>query len=281
MTDTPTTASGRAVPAAQRLWALGDYAHIAALLSDLGRDLVAAAGIRPGQRVLDVGAGTGNATLFAARAGAEVTAIDVTPQLMEVGKRVARAEHLRVRWIEGDVQALPFDDGEFDVVMSCIGAMFAPDHLTTARELLRVCRPGGRLAMANWISGGAGGHFFRVLARHTPPPPPGGRTPVEWGDPAHVARLLGAGCAELSTATRPVVARFDRSPQELIALYKAHFAPVIAAYAGTAGDAERTAALDADLLAFARAADSGPADGPHRYVFEYLQVTGVRAARCP
>lgn len=279
MTDAPMTTSDQAAGAAQQLWALGDYTRIAALLSDLGRDLVAAAGIRPGQRVLDVGAGTGNATFPAARAGVEVTAIDVTPQLMEIGKRLAWAEHLPIRWVECDAQALPFDDGEFDVVMSCVGAMFAPDHANTASELLRVCRPGGRLAMANWTPGGATGHFFGVLARHTPPPPPGGRTPLEWGAPAHVAGLLNAGCADLSTATRTVVARFDRSPEQLIALYKAHFAPVIAAYAGMAGDIERAAALDADLLAWAQAADSGPAGGPNRYVFEYLQVIGTRAAR--
>ncbi|WP_190814511.1 class I SAM-dependent methyltransferase [Saccharopolyspora pogona] len=273
------TTPDKSASAAQQFWTLGDYARITELLSDLGQDLVAAAGIRAGQRVLDVGAGTGNATLPAARAGAEVTATDVTPRLMEIGARVAQAENLQIHWVEGDAQALPFDDGEFDVVLSCIGAMFAPDHAVTARELLRVCRPGGRLAMANWPPGGAVGHFFKVLAKHTPPPPSGAHPPAAWGDPKHVARLLGAGCADLVTATRAVTARFDQSPEQLIALYKAHFAPVIAAYAGIAGDAERTAALDADLLAFARAADSGPEGGPNRYVFEYLQVIGSRATR--
>ncbi len=266
------------VDAAKRFWALGDYTRIVALITDLGRDLVAAADVRAGQRVLDVGAGTGNATLPAARTGADVTAADVTPPLLAAGERQARAEGLAIRWVEADAQALPFEDGEFDVVLSCIGAMFAADHAATARELLRVCRPGGRVVMANWTPGGAVGHFFRVLGAHTPAPPDDAVPPTMWGDPDHVARLLGPGCADLGTTVRTVTARFDQSPERLIELYRTYFAPVIAAYAGVAGDAARTAALEADLLAFAREEDSGPAAGPSRYVYEYLQVIGTRAA---
>lgn len=263
----------------RRMWALGDYARIAELISDLGRELVAAAGVGPGQRVLDVGAGTGNATLPAARTGAEVTAADLTPELLAVGERAARAEGLAVRWVEADAEHLPFDDGEFDVVLSCIGAMFAPDHAAAARELLRVCRPGGTLVMANWTPGGAVGHFFQVLARYGAPQPEATPTPTAWGEPAYATGLLGAGCARLQTAVRTVTARFDGSPEQLIALYQGHFAPVIATYAGLDGDGGRRAALDADLLAFARAENSGPAGGPGRYDFEYLQLIGTRADR--
>ncbi|TNC29532.1 class I SAM-dependent methyltransferase [Amycolatopsis alkalitolerans] len=262
------------IEATKAFWALGDYRRIAGLIADLGQDLATAADLRPGQRVLDTAAGTGNASLPAARSGAEVTAADLTPELMAAGARQARTEGLRIRWIEADTQALPFGDGEFDVVLSCVGAMFAPDHAATARELLRVCRPGGRLALANWTPGGAAGHFFRVLAAHTPPA--GAWPPTAWGDPAYVARLLGPGCSDLRTTTRTVTIRFDGPPERLVDFYRRHFAPVIAAYAGMAGDAERIAALDADLLAFARQEDSGPDGGPSRYDYEYLQVIGTR-----
>ena len=152
-------------------WATGDYDRIAALILEMGRAVVAAAGVRSGQRVLDVGAGTGNATLPAAATGAEVVGTDITPQLLEVGERNARARGLDVSWQLADAQDLPFDDGEFDVVLSCVGAMFAPDQRTTARELLRVCRPGGTLALASWTPGGAAGRFFRVLGRYLPARP--------------------------------------------------------------------------------------------------------------
>ena len=174
---------------AHSFWALGDYDRIAELVADLGTEVVAAAGVGPGMRVLDVGAGTGNAALPAAAAGADVVATDITPELLAVGERHARDRGLGVRWQVADAQALPFADGEFDVVLSCIGAMFAPDHATTARELLRVCRPGGTVVMANWTPGGGVGRFFRLLGRYGPPQADG-PSPTAWGDPRHVAALF-------------------------------------------------------------------------------------------
>ena len=157
----------------------------------MGPALVRAAGVAPGQRVLDVGAGTGNATLPAAAAGAHVVGTDVAPELMAIGERAAKDQGLSVTWQVADAQDLPFPDATFDVVLSAVGAMFAPDHERTARELLRVCRPGGTIAMANWTPDGEVGRFFAILARYAPPAP--GPPPTAWGDPATVARLLAPG----------------------------------------------------------------------------------------
>lgn len=266
---------------ARQMWELGGYARIADLIADLGVDLIAAAGVGPGQRVLDIAAGTGNATLPAARRGARVTATDIAPGLMAIGDAAARQEVLTVRWIEADATSLPFGGGEFDLVMSCIGLIFAPDHAAAAKEMLRVCRPGGTIAMANWTPGGSVGRFFEVLGRHAPAPPADAPGPLSWGDPAYVEKLLGTGCDQLQTAAREITLRFEGSPEELTALYKAHFGPVIATYSALDGDPARVAALDADLLGYFRTENARPdgAPGRHRYTYEYLQVIGTRAHR--
>jgi SAM-dependent methyltransferase len=204
-------------------WALCDYDRIAELVADLGTDVVAAAAVGPGMRVLDVGAGTGNAALPAAAAGADVVATDVTPELLAVGERHARERGLVVRWQVADAQALPFADGEFDVVLSCIGAMFAPDHAATARELLRVC-PGGTVVMANWTPDGGVGRFFRLLGRYGPTVEArhrrNGATPARRGP----VRGAFAG-AEVHTEPRMVRLRFTGSPAEVAAYYRRHFPP--------------------------------------------------------
>lgn len=250
-------------------WATGDYDRIAALILEMGRAVVTAAGVRPGQRVLDVGAGTGNATLPAAATGAEVVGTDITPQLLAVGERAARARGLDVRWQLADAQDLPFDDASFDVVLSCVGAMFAPDQRAAARELLRVCRPGGMVALGNWTPGGAAGKFFRVLGRYLPEPgPDAGPPPTAWGVPEHVAELFGG--AELMTVTRTLDVDFSGPPAALCAYYREHFAPVILTRAGL--DPERAAQLDRDLLRLFTEEDCGPSGGPSRYRYEYLLV---------
>jgi ubiquinone/menaquinone biosynthesis C-methylase UbiE len=251
-----------------QFWATGDYDRIAALILEMGRAVVAAAGVRSGQRVLDVGAGTGNATLPAAATGAEVVGTDITPKLLAVGERAARARGLDVSWQLADAQDLPFDDDSFDVVLSCVGAMFAPDQRATARELLRVRRPGGTVA-GNWTPGGAAGKFFRVLGRFLPEPAPdAGPPPTAWGVPAHVAELFGD--AELTTETCSLDVAFTGPPAELCAYYREHFAPVILTRAGL--DPERAEQLDRDLLRLFTDEDSGPPGGPSRYRYEYLLV---------
>jgi ubiquinone/menaquinone biosynthesis C-methylase UbiE len=253
-----------------QFWALGDYHRIAALITEMGRALVAAAGVGPGQRVLDVGAGTGNASLPAAAAGAEVTAIDITPELLAVGEHAARERGLDITWRLADAQHLPFDDDSFDVVLSAVGVMFAPDQRAAAAELLRVCRPGGTVALGNWTPEGAAGRFFQVLARYRPAPDPAADVastppPTAWGVPAHVTGLLTG--ADVRTERRPLTLAFTGPPDELVAYYRQHFAPVIATRAGL--DAECARQLDRDLTRLFTEEDAGP---PDRYRYEYLLV---------
>jgi SAM-dependent methyltransferase len=228
--------------AARTFWALGDYDRIARLVRGLGAQLVDAARIQPGQRVLDVAAGTGNATVAAQRAGAEVVATDVTPELIEIGRCATGPD---VEWVTADAEQLPFPDGSFDVVLSCIGAMFAADQAAAAGELLRVCCPGGTVAMANWTPDGGAGRFFELLAQHVPL---AGPRPTAWGEPDHVTALLGDGVASLRTEQRAVRLDFTGSPEELCAVYRESFSPVVAARTALAGQPERLAALDRDML---------------------------------
>lgn len=158
---------------------------------DLGPVLVAACEVGPGMRVLDVGAGTGNAAIRAAQAGADVVASDLPPELFDTGRREAVAHGVELEWVKADAQALPFADGEFDVVLSAIGAIFAPDHRAAADELVRVCRPGGTIGMVNWTPEGTVGEMFRLFGSYASSPPPGAQPPVLWGTEQHVRELLG------------------------------------------------------------------------------------------
>jgi ubiquinone/menaquinone biosynthesis C-methylase UbiE len=257
-------------------WALGDYPRLAReVLAGLGASLVTACGVRPGQRVLDVAAGSGAAAIPAARAGAEVVATDLTPELLAAGRAEAEQEGLRLEWQQADAQDLPFADGEFDVVLSCIGAVFAADHRRTAGELVRVCRPGGTLGMVNWTPEGSIGEFFRVLGSHAPPPP--GDSPLRWGDEEHVRELFGDRVASLRLEHRAHAVRCFGSPEEYRDYYAAHFGPVIAAFAAVADDAERTAALDRDFLQFAARTNRSAPGCPPSWAYEYLLVIAVRS----
>ena len=174
------------------IWALGDYHRIAKdLYWSYGPTLVAACGISPGQRVLDVAAGTGNVAIRAAQAGASVVASDLEPAQFEAGRREAQACGVELEWVQADAAALPFADGEFDVVTSSAGAIFAPDHQATADELVRVCRPGGTIGMLTFTPEGMAGEFFELFGRYAPPPEPGEQDPILWGDEEHVRELFG------------------------------------------------------------------------------------------
>jgi ubiquinone/menaquinone biosynthesis C-methylase UbiE len=254
------------------MWALGDYHRFAKeTVWEVGPVLVAACGIGPGQRVLDVAAGTGNVALRAAEAGAVVTASDLTPENFAAGRREAEELGVELAWVEADAQALPFEDGEFDAVTSSFGVMFAPDQRAAADELLRVCRPGGTIGIASFTPEGLGGRFFELVGRHAPPPPPGAVAPTLWGSEAHVRELFGDRVSTLEATRREYVER-AASPPAYVELFAETFGPLVALRAALSGEPDRLAALDGDLHDFATREDSGPAGGPAEYRYEYLLV---------
>jgi ubiquinone/menaquinone biosynthesis C-methylase UbiE len=264
---------------ARGAWALGDYHRFATtLVWEVGPVLVEACGIGAGQRVLDVAAGTGNAAIRAAEAGAQVVASDLTPENFEAGRREARARGVELEWFEADAEALPFAGGEFDVVTSSFGAMFAPDHQTVADELLRVCRPGGTIGMANFTPEGLAAEFFAVFAPYMPAPPPGALPPVLWGSEEHVRDLFGDRVQSLDMTRREYVER-AATPRDYCEFFKETFGPVVATYASLADQPEREAALDRDFLEFATRSNRGAREGPVEYVYEYLLVVASKRGR--
>jgi SAM-dependent methyltransferase len=190
-----TTDTDRALKDRHRaMWALGDYPSVATeVIPSLGATLAAACGTGPGRRVLDVAAGSGNAAIPAALSGADVVACDLTPPLLEAGRALAAARGAVVDWREGDAEALPFADGSFDIVLSCVGVMFAPHHRAAADELVRVCRPGGTIGMINWASAGFIGQLIGLMKPYAPPPPAGTQPPPLWGNAEHVRTSSATG----------------------------------------------------------------------------------------
>ena len=265
--------ANRMLKAAHRaMWALGDYHTFAtSTVWELGPVLVDACRISGGQRVLDVAAGTGNIAVRAAMTGATVVASDLTPENFDAGRRAARAAGVEVEWIEGDAEALPFEDGQFDCVTSCLGAMFAPDQQKVASELLRVCRPGGTIGMINFTPEGRGGDFFGLLAPYMPPPPPGVPTPLLWGNEDHVRTLFGQRVESLEMTRREYVER-AASPRAYLDLFKRTFGPMVAIYTSLADQAERAAELDRNFLEFAGRSNRGAPEGPVQIPYEYLLV---------
>ena len=259
------------------LWALGDYhAFATQTVWGLGPVLVRACGIAGGQRVLDVAAGSGNVAIRAAEAGADVVAADLTPENFEAGLREARARGVELEWVEADAEALPFGDGEFDVVTSSLGAIFAPDHQAVADELVRVCRPGGTIGMVNFTPEGLAAEFFALFGRHAPPPREGALPPVLWGSEEHVRELFGDRLDTLAMTRHEYVERSPDGPVGYCELFKQTFGPVVGLYAALAGEPERVAALDRDFLEFATRANRGPAGGSAEYPYEYLLVVAHR-----
>jgi len=253
------------------LWASGDYPAVAVeLIPQLGPELVRACGVRAGQRVLDVAAGSGNAAIPAAALGATVTASDLTPELFDAGRRIAAERGVDLDWVEADAEALPFDDGSFDVVMSCVGAMFAPRHQVTADELVRVCRPGGTIGMINWTPQGFIGNLFKTMKPYAPPPPPGASPAPLWGDEQHVRELFGDRVTDLELRRQIVTLDFRTDPTEFREYWKAKYGPTIATYRFNADRPERVAELDRDFLQFLTTWQGTAGAG---YAAEYLLLT--------
>jgi SAM-dependent methyltransferase len=257
------------------MWASGDYpSMVETFLLPLGPRLVGACALGPGSNVLDVAAGTGNASLPAAQRGAQVTASDLTPELLEAGRRRAAADGLELDWVEADAEDLPFQDASFDVVMSAIGVMFAPHHQAAADELVRVCRPGGKIALLSWTPEGMIGSLFRTIGPFAPPPPPGAQPAPLWGSEAHVRELFGDR-VEFGTLERDVleVTAFER-PLDYGEHFKARYGPTIAARANAVRNG-REAEFDEALDGFCEEWNRGTADRA-RFEMEYLLAVGTR-----
>ena len=260
-TDTATSdaAADRALKARHRtMWALGDYPAVAAdVIPELGPELVAASQVRPGDRVLDVAAGTGNAAVPAALTGARVVASDLTPELFVAGRAFAARHGVEVEWEEGDAEALPYDDGAFDVVLSCVGVMFAPHHQQAADELVRVCRPGGTIGLLSWTPQGFVGEMFKAMKPYAPPPPPGAQPPPLWGDEDHVRALLGDRVTDVVARRQTLTSDIFATPEAWREYWKTVYGPTIAVYRHIGDDPEKVAALDRDLTALAARFDRG------------------------
>ena len=257
----------------QKVWTMGDYGKVGSLLSWIGESLVRQLDVHSGERVLDVAAGNGNASLPAARRFADVLATDYVPELLEEAKRRAEADGLALRTQVADAQALPFEDGQFDVVMSTIGIMFAPDQEKVARELARVCRGGGRIGLASWTPESLVGDMFRTVGKHVPPPP-GVQPAVLWGKEERVRELLGDACSDLRLKRQTCPWRFA-SPQACVDYFRTWYGPTVAAF-NAVGEAGR-GALEADLRAVFEKHNTAK-DGTMAVEVEYLEVVGVRAA---
>jgi SAM-dependent methyltransferase len=261
----------------RKMWASGDYpSMVETFLTPLGPRLVEASGIGPGERVLDVAAGTGNASIPASAAGAQVTASDLTPELFEAGRARAAAAGVELEWAEADAENLPFDDSSFDAVISSIGVMFAPHHQAAADELVRVCRPGGKIGLLCWTPEGMLGALFRTMGPFMPTPPPGAQPPPLWGGEDHLRELFGER-VEFERLERDVleVTAFQR-PDDYGEHFKQRYGPTIAARANAEKEG-RAEEFDQVLSELCAEWNRGSADEA-RFEMEYLIAVGRRAA---
>jgi SAM-dependent methyltransferase len=256
----------------RRTWASGDYGAVAARLVPIAEQLVEAADLRAGARVLDVAAGTGNATLAAARCDCDVTGIDYVPELLERGRERAAAERFEIAFDEGDAEQLPYPDASFDAVLSCVGVMFTPDQPRAAAELLRVCRPGGTIALANWTPTSFVGGIFRTVSTYVPQPA-GLKPPGLWGTEERLRELLGDGITELKIRKRQFVFRF-RSAEQLVDFFRDCYGPVGKAFAAL--DEAGQGRLYGDLLSLVAAHNREPGASV-ALPSEYLEVIATRS----
>lgn len=253
MSGGPTSVKARQ----QAMWASGDFAVIGTTLQIVGELLNEAADVQATDRVLDVAAGNGNATLAAARRFASVTSTDYVPALLEHGRRRAEAEGFDdITFEVADAEILPYADAGFDVVLSTFGVMFAPDHERAASELMRVCKPGGRIGLASWTPGGFLGKLFRVVGEYVPPIP-GVRSPLLWGTDAHLQELFPAATT-IEHTTRMFAFRY-RSPEHWIDVFRTYYGPIHKAF--LALDLSRRVALEAELVALLRSLNRGGTAG--------------------
>lgn len=228
----------------QGAWSSGDYAVVGTTLQIVGEDLCEAMDLRAGQMVLDVAAGNGNVSLAAARRWCDVTSTDYVPALLERGRQRAAADRLKISFQEADAEALPFADNTFDAVVSTFGVMFTPDQEKAASELMRVCRPGGKIGLANWTPDGFIGQLFKTLGGHLPPPA-GVKSPALWGKRERMAEFFGAGASAIVAESRSFTFRY-RSPMHFVDVFRTYYGPLLKAF--DALEAPKQAALHADVM---------------------------------
>ena len=251
----------------QAAWRAGDYAVIGTTLQIVGEQLCESLDLRAGQKVLDVAAGNGNASLAAARRWCDVVATDYVPALLERARERAAAERLAIEFREADAEALPFADESFDVVVSTFGVMFTPNQDRTAAEMVRVCRPGGKIGLANWAPEGFIGQLFKTIGAHVPPPA-GIKSPALWGTRARIVELFELHASSIEAARRNFVFRY-RSPGHWLDVFRAYYGPVLKAFAAL--EPAGQAALQGDLVALIdRFNRSG--DGSMVVPAEYLEI---------
>jgi SAM-dependent methyltransferase len=256
----------------QATWASGDFSVVAARIVYQAEHLCETADLQAGWRVLDVATGSGNAALAAARRGCQAVGVDYVPALLERGRLRAAAEHLSVEFLEGDAEQLPFAEATFDAVVSIYGVMFAPDHRRAASELARVCRPGGRIALACWTPDGFIGETFRLFSRFLPPTP-GLQPPILWGDEAYQCELFGKSAAAVTAYRRTAILR-DRSAEENVEFFRTFYGPTLRAF--EALPAEQQAALHDNLIALVKRYDRNAGSGPVAIAADYLETVIVR-----
>lgn len=255
-------------------WMAGDFSEIAKHSAREGAEFVSRLSIQPGARVLDVACGTGNTAIPAAHAGAEVIGVDIATNSLEQARARAEAERVQAKFQEGDAEELPFRDGEFDVVITMFGAMFAPRPERVAAELLRVCKPGGTIAMANWTPDGFVGKSFRTSSKHVPPPPDV-PSPLLWGDENVVRQRFANGSVQKLYAKRQS-ARFEYpyTPKQVVDLFREYFGPTKIAFSRLDNEAQARLAADLEALYHQHNEDS---NGTTKITAEYLEVLAVRA----
>lgn len=254
-------------------WMAGDFGQIANYAAHTGVEFIHRTEIKPGARVLDVACGTGNLAIPAAKAGGDVTGVDIASNLVEQARKRAAAENLKIRFDEGDAEDLQYEDKQFDIVLSMFGAMFAPRPEKVAAELIRVCKPGGLIAMANWTPTGFVGKSFQLTAKLVPPPP-GIPAPVLWGDEATVRQRFAHGIAKLTLTRQSARIRYPFGPKEVVGFFRQYFGPTQTAFArlDKAGQEQMASQLEALWTEHNQATD-----GTTMVDAEYLDVRAIRA----
>jgi SAM-dependent methyltransferase len=254
------------------MWMAGDFGQVAKIIETGAEEFIARLAIKPGTRLLDVACGSGNLALPAARLGAIVTGVDIAPNLLEQARARAEAEGLTIQFDEGDAENLPYADASFETVVSMYGAMFAPRPELVAAELVRVCQPGGRIAMANWTPEGFIGQMFKVTGKHVPPPP-AMPSPLKWGDEETVRERLRDGIADLQLSRQMCQFKYPFSPAEVVEFFRKYYGPTQRAF--DALDADKQAALRNDLTQLWT--EHNQATDDTTYVeAEYLEVVAMR-----